>query len=129
MINKKKDSINFLFTTLSIVFFLLLLSSFSDKPVKQIYPAVQYEIISEHVSDIGNAVTVDAVQNPSSYRSCVSLLNYFLNLTHKIITDNSKITHRIILNQKTQILTKPINICRFYYHIFCKDAEDLPALS
>lgn len=129
MINKKKDSINFLCTTFSIVFFFLLLSSFSNKPVKQNFPAVQYEIISEHVSDNGNAVTVDAVQNPYSHKTCVTLLNYFFNETHKIIADNSKITHRIILNQKTQILIKPINICRFYYHIFSKDAEDLPALS
>jgi len=129
MINKKENIINFLCTTFSIVFFLFLLSSFSDKPAQEINTAYQHEIISVHISDNGNAVTIDAVQNPCFQKSFVFLDHNIFNETHKIIADNSKISHRFISLQKTELLIKPFIILRFYHHIFSEDSKDLPVLS
>ncbi|MFZ4400819.1 MAG: hypothetical protein ACOYO1_12355 [Bacteroidales bacterium] len=129
MINKKEDIINFICTTFCIVLFLAVLSSFSVKPTPQMNAAFQHEIISAHLSDNGNAISIDAYQNRCFQKTFVFLHNHLFNETHKMIVDNNKITHRFISLQKTELLIKPDILLMFYHHIFSEDSKDLPILS
>mgnify|MGYP001289361246 CR=1 FL=1 len=128
MINKKENIINFLSAVFAMALFLFVISSFSDNPVKQ-NNTFQHELISEIHPNNVNAVNVDAFQFPSYKKTGVSLLKIFFNGNHQTVADNRKIVQTIIFNQRNQLLIKPLSICRFYYHLFSKNAKDLPVLS
>lgn len=128
MINKKENIINFLSAVFAMALFLFVISSFSNNSVKQ-NNTFQHELISEIHPNNVNAVNVDAFQFPSYKKTGVSLLKIFFNENHQTVADNRKIVQIIIFNQKNQLLIKPLSICRFYYHLFSKNAKDLPVLS
>jgi len=128
MINKKENIINFLSAVFAMALFLFVISSFSDNSVKQ-NNTFQHELISEIHPNNVNAVNVDAFQFPSYKKTGGSLLKIFFNENHQTIADNRKIVQTIIFHQRNQLLIKPLSICRFYYHLFSKNAKDLPVLS
>lgn len=128
MINKKENIINFLSAVFAMALFLFVISSFSDNSIKQ-NNTFQHELISEIHPNNVNAVNVDAFQFPSYKKTGVSLLRIFFNENHQTVADNRKIVQTIIFNQRNQLLIKPLSICRFYYHLFSKNAKDLPVLS
>lgn len=125
MINQRKDIINAISTAITVVFFLIIFSSFSDKPVGQ----TRCELISEFHYNQVNAVIVDAIPLASFQKNCVPLLHNLFIENHKTIAGNKKIAQSIIVLQRARLLIKPIIPCRFYYHLFPQDAEDLPVLS
>jgi hypothetical protein len=128
MIHQKGDKINSLGTTLIIVLFLFLFSSFS-KSTKQADHASRFELkILSHPGQL-KAVITDAVQLPSIQKSNVPEHHDLFSDTHKVFAENRKIAQSIILLQKTQLSIKPMTFCRFYYHLSAKDDEDLPVLS
>jgi len=128
MINKKENIINFLSAVFAMAAFLFVISSFSDNSIKQ-NNTFQHELISEIHQNNVNAVNVDAFQFPSYKKAGVSLLRIFFNENHQTVADNRKIIQAIIFHQRNKLLIKPLSICRFYYHLFSKNAKDLPVLS
>jgi hypothetical protein len=120
MTNQKRNTLNSIGTAIIIAFLLLLVSSFSDKSSKQTCPS-QYALSSEFHSD--KAVIADAVPLPLVQKFVLPLL---FNDNQNSFSTNSKITRSFIILQKTRLSIKPLIPCRFYYHLFSNDAEDLP---
>jgi hypothetical protein len=132
MINQKEDIINSIGKTIFIVFFFLLISSFSNKSDKQTNDISQCKVIYELHSNPAQAVIVGDFSLPSVQKSVTLLDNInsnFFNEDLKIFADSKKITQRIILLQKTQLSIKPITICRFYCHRFSTEVDEIPILS
>ena len=128
MVYKKGDIINSLGTAIIIVFFLFIFSSFSDKPITPTDRSSRYELKAGFHSDQVKAAILEAVRLPSVQKSSVLLLHNIYNDTYKVIANDKTITQGFIELQKTQLSIKP-TFCRFYYHLFSKDADDLPVLS
>jgi hypothetical protein len=128
MINKKENIINFLSAVFAMALFLFVISSFSDNSVTQ-NTTSRHELVSEIHQNNVNAVNVDPLQFPSYKKTGVPLLRIFFNENHQTVADNRKIVQTIIFRQRNQLLIKPLSICRFYYHLFSKNAKDLPVLS
>jgi hypothetical protein len=133
MINQKEDTANYLGTTLFVVLFFLLISSFSYNSANQTYDPLRYELKSEFHSNNATAVIVNAILLPSFQKSYVPILynatyNLF-NANHKIFADNRKTDQNNILLQITQLSIKPILLFRFCFHLVPNDTEELPDLS
>lgn len=129
MIFKKGDIISSLGTAIIIVFFMLIFSSFSDKPITPTDRSSRYELKTGFHSDQDEAIISEAVRLPSVQKSSVLLFHNIFNDTYKVISNDKTITQGFIELQKTLLTIKPITSCRFYYHLFTKDADDLPVLS
>jgi hypothetical protein len=123
MVNQKKELFNAFGTIVMMVLVVFVLSSFSGKSIKKPHPS-RYETTSEfHTNQVKG--TID-VQIPSVQKSCVSLLPNLWIGNHKIVADNKKTNQVIVVFQKTQQSTKPNTPSRYYYHLFPKNAEELP---
>lgn len=133
MTSQQEDRVIFLGRVLFMVLFLFVLSVKFDKPERQTYFAAQYELITEIHSGSNNALCVDSVQLPSLQKSLVSFTDKtgfsLFNESFKLSFDNSRITQRIILLQKSAPSRAAVSSCRFYYHLFSTDAQEPPLLS
>ena len=133
MIDRKTDIINYLGSALFIIFFFLLISSFTDKSVKQTKNTIQFELVFELHSNSGNAIIAEAFQLPSFQKNCLSFIdktNFRLfNENLKVTSYNRNIAQRILLLQINQVSIKPLIIRRFYYHLSLPDTEEFSILS
>jgi hypothetical protein len=129
MEEEKRDIINSISTAITVVLFLLLLSAFSDKSSELGCGASRHQLQSELQSDCTMAVLSATVQIPSFHKSIVVLPGNFINEYPSIVVYNETISHNISVILRTRLLIKPESICRFYYHFFSGDAEDIPVLS
>ena len=129
MINQRKDIINIIGIGLILVLFFAVLSSFSDTCIRQSNRAVRHDLISGFQSNQESAVVSKVIQCPSNLKSGIQLLPDFFVENANILAADKKITHTISLQNKTGFLFLPVNPCRFYYHLFPKNPEDLPVLS
>jgi hypothetical protein len=126
MPNQKRDTINSIRTAIIVAFLLLLVSSFSEKTSKRSCYSTN-ALNSDFRAN--NDIITDALSLPSLQKSCLPLLLKLFSDNNKTFSDNRKIFLKFILLQKTQLSIEPLTPCRFYYHLFSNDAEDLPALS
>ena len=133
MIDRKTDIINYLGSALFIIFFFLLISSFTDKSVKQTKNTIQFELVFELHSNSGNAIIAEAFQLPSFQKNCLSFIDKtnfrFFNENLKVTSYNRNIAQRILLLQINQVSIKPLIIRRFYYHLSLPDTEEFSILS
>lgn len=134
MINRKEDIINYLVRVIFIVLIFLFISAFSDNSSQQDNNSVvHHELITDLCAENKNAVIINQLQAPAFQKGWVSLIDRmnlkFSDENHKIFTDNKKIIQKYTSLQKNQLLIKPLLACKFYYHWFSLDAENLPILS
>lgn len=133
MNTQQEDRFNFLGRVLFMVLFLLVICAHFDRVEKTTYFSTQYELISEIHSISNHAVCVDFFQTPTLQRNLVTLNDktgfYLLNENFKLSFDNSLMSHKIILLQKSILSLKPIINSRFQYHLFSLDAGEPPLLS
>jgi hypothetical protein len=129
MIDKKGDIISSFGTAVIIVLFMLIFSSFSDKPITQTDRSSSYELKEGFHADQVKAVISEAVSLPSVQKSSVSLLHTIFNDTFKVIANDKTITQGFINLQKMKLAIKPVTFCIFYHHFFAKNADDIPVLS
>ena len=127
MSEQKRNTINSIGTAIIIAFFMLLVSSFSDKTInKKTYS--QNVLKSEIRANL--AATTDATLLPTIQKSFLPLLSKLFNDNiNKTFNHDRKIIQHFISLQKTLQSIKPLNSCRFYYHFFSNNTEDLPILS
>jgi hypothetical protein len=126
MINNKSESVKSIVTAIIIVFFLLLISSVSD--ISHNSNSHSQNVLNSELQ-AGNAVIADATPLPSVRKFCLPLLSKLFSNYNTIFASDRKIFLSFLVLQKTQITIKPFVLCRFYYHIFSGDTEDLPILS
>ena len=133
MENRKEDIGNYFGRALFIMLFFLLIAAFSDRSVKQSNDPVQYEFVAESITNSAQAVSPDAVQLPLFYKEWISFVDkmsiHFFNENFKITADNKNIAQRLNILHQTELVIKPLTICRFYTHHFPIEAEELPVLS
>ncbi len=133
MKNQIEDISNYLGRVLFIVLFFLLIAAFSDRSVQKSNDGVQSKFISEWQADGAKAVVTDAGQLPlfqKNWISSIDKLNHYLfNTSLKQSAEDRRIAQRIISLRQTELVIKPLSICRFYYHLFPIVAEDVPILS
>ena len=133
IMNHKEDILNNLAGAIFIVFFFLLLSSFSQNPRNSCNDRGQNALISELPSGSFRAVITEAFQFKSLGKSIVSRI---INKNHslfseklKISDDTRKISQTIIFLKKSVAFQNPQTFCRYYYHYFSKSSNELPVLS
>jgi hypothetical protein len=127
--HRKEDIIHSITTGIAFAFFLLIFSSLSGRTVRQNKISSRFELQQQFNSNQEMAVIADAVQLPTFQKSCVLLPDNLADRNRNSVVDNKKITQYIFIFQKIHLLIKPVTYCRFYYHLFPKDADDLPTLS
>ncbi len=133
MISQKEDRANYLGRAVLLVLFFLFISAFSGKPVNKTKPTVPYESLSDLHSGPVKGIIAAAVQLPAFQKNRVSshdkLSFHLFSKIFKISSDNRKIAQQFIFLQQAEILIQPISYCRFYYHFFSADSDELPILS
>jgi hypothetical protein len=133
MINQRNDTSHSIGTILFFVLCLLCISAFSNTSVNQTSHSIQHVFLNEFPSNHVTAIILRDVEIPSQQKSCLSIrynTNYNLfDESHKIAADNRTLNQKIILLHKTQLLIKPLPLCRFYFHRFLSDTEEPPILS
>lgn len=129
MIDKKREIISSFGTAVIIVLFMLIFSSFSDKPITLTDRSSRYEFKDASHADQVKAVISEAVSLPSVQKSSVLLLHTIFNDTFKIIANDKTITQGFINLQKKKLAIKPVTFYIFYHHFFSKNADDIPVLS
>ena len=127
MIEQKRDTIRSIATALAMGIMLFMLSSFSNKSFRQNNTPSQYILRSE--SHDAKAIINDDVQIPSVQKCCLPLHSNLFGNNNKAYAESRNINRRYTLLLKTQLSIKPLIRCRFYYHLFSNDAEDLPEIS
>lgn len=132
---KVKQDINNIFTRVAfIILFVLMISAFADKSIKQDKNLLtQHELVLNIKSTNTTAIAINPVQLPN-FHKCWALfvdkLNFKFSETKlKIFTTDNKIAQEIISLQKAQHIIKPILISRFCYHFYSLDSKELPILS
>jgi len=133
MNTQQDDRFNLLGRVLFMVLFLLVICAHFDRVEKTTYFSTQYELISEIHSISNHAVCVDFFQTPTLQKNLVTLNDktgfYLLNENFKLSFDNSLMSHKIILLQKSILSLKPVINSRFQYRLFSLDAGEPPLLS
>jgi hypothetical protein len=133
MTYQQKDRFNFLGGVLFMVLFVLVICAQLDRVEKTTYFSTQYELTSEIHSISNQAVYVDFFQTPTLQKSLVTFNDktgfYLLNENFKLSFDNSLMSHKILLLQKSILFLKPVIDIRFQYHLFSLDAGEPPLLS
>jgi hypothetical protein len=133
MNTQQEDRYNLLGRVLFMVLFLLVICAHFDRVEKTTYFSTQYELINEIHSISNHAVCVDFFQIPTLQKNLFTLNDktgfYLLNESFKLSFDNSLISHKIILLQKSILSLKPDINNRFQYHLFSLDAGEPPLLS
>jgi len=133
MNTQQEDRYNLLGRVLFMVLFLLVICAHFDRVEKTTYFSTQYELINEIHSISNHAVCVDFFQIPTLQKNLFTLNDktgfYLLNESFKLSFDNSLISHKIILLQKSILSLKPVINNRFQYHLFSLDAGEPPLLS
>lgn len=126
MEEQKRDTIRSIATAIAMGIMLFMLSSFSNKSFRQNNTPSQYILRAE--SHDAKAVIADDVQIPSVQKSFLPLLSSLFGCNNKAYAESRNISRSYILLQKTQLTIKPQTRCRFYYHLFSNDTEDLPEI-
>ena len=133
MKTQQEDRFNFIGKVLFMVLFVLVICAHFDRVEKPIFFSTQYESISEIHSISNHAVCVDFFQTPTLQKNLVTLNDktgfYLLNENFKLSFDNSLLSHKILLLQKSILSLKPVINSRFRYHLFALDAGEPPLLS
>ena len=133
MKNRIEDISKYLGKALFIVLFLLIVAAFSDRSNQPSIKPVSHELVSEWLSKSAQAISTDAVQLPLFEKNRVSAVDKLIlplfNPTFKLSADNRKIAQRFFSLRQTELVIKPFAMSRFYYHLFPKEAEDVPVLS
>jgi hypothetical protein len=130
MINREKDRIEHLGTTILFVLCFFLLAAFHQNSNNQ-------DVTGEFQNQIETlqtfAVSLKDIPQFSSLQCFVSLSDE-MNFKHyneqlKLLTNNRLINQRIILFRKAELLIKPVILQEFYYHHLSLCSENLPVLS
>jgi len=133
MTNRNEDNCNYIGRVLFMVLFLLVICAHFDKSEKQTYFAPQYELITEMHSLSNQAVFTGFIQAPVNLKSLATGYDRtgfsLFNENFKLFNDNRSFNRRLILNQKKSFHIKPACYCRFQYHLFRVDTDELPLLS
>ena len=133
MNTQQDDRFNLLGRVLFMVLFLLVICAHFDRVEKTTYFSTQYELINEIHSISNHAVCVDFFQTPTLQKNLVTLNDktgfYLLNENFKLSFDNSLMSHKIILLQKSILSLKPVINNRFQFYLFALDAGEPPLLS
>ena len=133
MKTQQEDNINFLGRVLFMVLFLLVIFVHLDRVERNMYFSTHNELISEFHSISNHAVSVNCLPTPTLQKDQVTLSDktgfYLLNENLRLSFDNCMMSHKINLQQKTNITLKPVINNRFQYQLFALDAEEPPLLS
>ncbi len=116
-----------------ILFFLIISSAFSDKPVKQYHAADQQELVSA-LSHVNNEATaVISIQIPVYQKHWLLLMNRlhvnFSDYHHKIVADNIILTQVLLSLREVHLSIKPLLSLTSYYYLFSENSRELPVLS
>ncbi len=126
MSDQKRNTMQSIGTAIIMAVFLFVVSSFSNRTFKQTNTSSQFVLRAE--SHDAKAVINDDVQIPSVQKSFLPLLSSLFGCNNKAYAESRNISRSYILLQKTQLTIKPQTRCRFYYHLFSNDTEDLPEI-
>jgi hypothetical protein len=129
MIKQKEDLFNALCTAIIVVLMLFVFSAWSDHPVKENESTSAIELQLVFQIHQRNALDSPVEQLLFSPERIQISFNGFNNGNLQAVADHEKISHCIFVLQKAQLPVIAENACRFYYHLFPKDAEDIPDLS
>lgn len=129
MIKQKEDLFNALITSIIVVLMLFVFSNWTDHPVKENESASTIELQLVFQNHQRNALHSPVEQLLFSPERIQISFNGFNCGNLQAVAEHEKISHSIFVLQKAQLPVIAENICRFYYHLFPKDAEDLPDLS
>jgi hypothetical protein len=126
MIHNKGEISSSFGTAIVIVLCMLIFASFSNKSIASIDSNLRYELKTGFHTDQVKANVAADVKLPLVEESSVLLLHNIFNNTYKVIAKDKTYIQGFIALQKTYLSIEPITFCRFYYHFFSKDADDLP---
>ena len=130
MKNGEENRNNILGKAVLLVFFFLFVIAFSGKSDSGKIHTRACETLSVVEASHTQAIISDAVQWPDFQESWVSFsdpMNFRLfSKSLKLSADNFTITQKLSKLQQTETTIKPISICRFYYHFFSADSDEVP---
>jgi hypothetical protein len=132
MIDRNEDRFSYVRIALVMVLFLLVLSAFSTRTVKQGPVPSQSDLVSIVLSGNQNALEATAVQLPSfqkSWVTCIDRMKFHLfDVSLKNIPVNRIINQRLVFLRSVELKVKPLLFKGQHYRITSVDPPELPSL-
>jgi hypothetical protein len=132
MKEQKQNNMNFFGRILFLILFFLMISVFTDKPVKLDNQPFKTEFFSDWHS-ISKAADIPVIEIPSFQKGWISAIDrMYLRIADtslKVVSDDHTITQKYISLEKKQLLIKPKNLYQLYYLLFPEDSGEYPILS